>query len=178
MRCFGYCSIVFFLAVSWPALPGLPAKGSKQDAPPFIIGRDHLSDAVRDLDAAAEQYRRPGFVLKPGRHHPNGLRNQHARFPDGTEINLISAGEARGPLAAEYLRHIASGDGAAFVSFCVRDMIGPAGWLDAAGKVFRREGGILSFSGPNPLRYIFFGQRNSSPTDKSEYFSIRMGPRP
>ena len=53
-------------------------------AAPIVAGLDHVPVAVRDLEAAAADYRRLGFVLKPGRPHANGIRNVHAKFADGT----------------------------------------------------------------------------------------------
>ena len=83
---------------------------TQDTGPPLVLGLDHIAIAVADLDAAAEQYRKLGFTLKPGRAHENGIRNQHVKFADGTEIELISAPEARDALTAEYLTHLAQGD--------------------------------------------------------------------
>ncbi len=51
---------------------------------PAIMGLNHIPIAVADLDGAAAQYRQLGFALKPGRPHANGIRNEHAKFPDGS----------------------------------------------------------------------------------------------
>ena len=51
--------------------------------------------------------------------HDNGIRNQHAKFPDGTELELITATEARDVLTTTYVRYLASGDGPAFARRCV-----------------------------------------------------------
>src|SRR5206468_6529298 len=66
---------------------------------PLVTGIDHIPIAVRDLDAAAAQYRRLGFTLKPGTPHANGVRNEHAKFADGTELELITAPAATDALA-------------------------------------------------------------------------------
>ena len=137
---------------------------------PLVLGLDHIPVAVTDLDGAAEQYRKLGFALKPGMTHENGIRNQHVKFPDGTEIELISAREVRDPLTAEYLRHLVSGDGAAFVGFYAPDMDRLAGWLDAEGRTYRRDSGLLAFPESDVLRYIFFGNRLRSTTDQPEHF--------
>jgi DNA-binding transcriptional LysR family regulator len=42
--------------------------------------------------------------------------------------------------------------------------------LDAEGRAYRRSSGLLSFPEADGLRYILFGQRSSSPTDRSEHF--------
>ena len=58
---------------------------------PAVTGLDHLPIAVRDLARAANDYRALGFALKPGRPHDNGIQNQHVKFTDGTELELIAA---------------------------------------------------------------------------------------
>ncbi len=142
---------------------------------PLVPGLDHIPLAVTDLDVAAERYRKLGFALKPGRPHENGIRNQHVKFSDGTEIELISVREARDPLTTEYLGHLASGDGAAFVGFYAPDMNRLAARLDAEGRTYRYDGGLLVFPESDSLRYIFFGHRISSPSDRPEHFRHRNG---
>ena len=114
-----------------------------------IAGLDHVPVAVRDLDAAAATYRRLGFVLKPGRPHANGIRNLHAKFPDGTEIELITAPAARDALTTKYRRHLAKGDGPAFLALFAPD-------------------GAPAVAAPD---YLFFGRRNASPTDRPPHFA-------
>jgi hypothetical protein len=93
--------------------------------------------------------------LKPGRPHDNGIRNQHAKFLDGTELELITAPEARDDLTATYRKHLAAGDGPAFVAFHVPG---------------------LSQAGRNAAPpYVFFGGLNRSPTDKPEHFTHPNG---
>jgi len=135
-----------------------------------VLGLDHIPLAVADLDEAAETFRELGFTLKPGRIHENGIQNQHVKFPDGTEIELISASKARDPLTAEYLRYLASGDGAAFVGFYAPDMDRLASQLDADGRNYRIDDGLLSFPESDEPRYIFFGQRIRSTTDQPAHF--------
>lgn len=118
-----------------------------------VIGLDHIPIAVRDLEAAADRYRELGFTLKPGRPHQNGIRNQHAKFPDGTELELITAPEERDALTTTYRRHLAAGDGPAFLALYAPD----------ASRVPRRL--------DSPLGYLFFGPRNASPTDRPEHFA-------
>jgi catechol 2,3-dioxygenase-like lactoylglutathione lyase family enzyme len=140
------------------------------DSKALIHGLDHIPVAVRDLDAAADLYRRLGFVLKQGRPHDNGLRNLHAKFPDGTEIELITASRAQDDLSAEYLRRLKEGDGPAFLALYAPDLERVAARLEASGRSFRRGGGLLTFPESDPLRYLFFGSRNRSPTDRPEHF--------
>lgn len=142
---------------------------------PLVLGLDHIPVAVTDLDRAADQYRKLGFTLKPGRAHENGIRNQHIKFPDGTEIELISASEARDSLTAEYLAHLSVGDGAAFVGFYAPDMDQLTDRLDVEGITYRNEGGLITFPASDKLRYIFFGHRLRSPTDQPEHFEHPSG---
>src|SRR6266566_3624029 len=55
-------------------------------------GLDHIVHAVRDLDAAAEFYRRAGFTVGARNRHPWGTHNQIVQFP-GVFIELVTVGE-------------------------------------------------------------------------------------
>jgi len=145
------------------------------DTTPIIVGLDHIPLAVQDLTRASEAYRALGFVLKPGAWHENGIRNAHAKFPDGTEIELITAGEARDPLTAQYVKHLAAGDGPAFVGFYAPDMAGLSRRLDRLSQPYSRATGLLTLSAPDTLRYIFFGGRNRAPTDRPRDFAHSNG---
>ena len=127
-----------------------PASGDQANR-----GLDHIPIAVADLERAAERYRALGFVLKPGRPHENGIRNEHAKFADGTELELITAPAARDDLTSTYRKHLAAGDGPAFLAFHV----------PAIGEADRK-------SAPP---YVFFGGLNRSPTDKPEHFAHPNG---
>lgn len=142
---------------------------------PVALGLDHVVVAVRGLDLAAARYRQLGFTLKQGRPHTNGIRNEHVKFPDGTEIELLTVVEARDALTAEYLAHLSEGDGPAFVAFFVPDMNRLTQQLDAAGQPYRRSGGLLSFPEGDALRYVFFGSRRRSPTDQARHFRHANG---
>jgi len=120
---------------------------------PPVAGLDHVPIAVRDLEAAADTYRNLGFSLKPGRPHDNGIRNQHVKFPDGTELELITAPDARDPLTTTYRKHLDAGDGPAFLALYAPD-------------TSRAPGNLAP-----PLGYLFFGPRNASPTDRPEHFA-------
>src|SRR3982751_4408188 len=83
---------------------------------PAVVGLDHVPIAVADLEAAAATYRRLGFTLKPGLAHENGIRNEHAKFADGAELELITAPSAVDSLTTTYRRHLVNGDGPAFLA--------------------------------------------------------------
>ena len=139
-------------------------------SPARVIGIDHVPVAVRDLEAASERYRRLGFVLKEGRPHANGIRNRHAKFPDGTEIELITAAEPTDALTRRYVEHLREGDGPAFLAFFVRPYASLRQALVGAGFRASDSGGMVTLSGDSRLPYIFFGSRQHSPTDRPEHF--------
>ena len=140
-------------ALACVAGSGLMAIQATGASAPAVVGLDHIPIAVRDLEAAAETYRGLGFALKPGRPHQNGIRNQHVKFPDGTELELITAPEARDALTTTYRRHLDSGDGPAFLALYAPDRARVPRDLHAS------------------LGYLFFGPRNASPTDRPEHFA-------
>ncbi len=74
-----------------------------------VQGLDHIPIAVNDLARAAERYRALGFSLKPGRPHDNGITNQHVKFPDGSELELITAPEASRTNCARFCVTCSSG---------------------------------------------------------------------
>lgn len=154
-------AIVFVSAV-------LASSAFADDAKP-IAGIDHIPTAVRDLDAASARYRALGFVLKPGRPHDNMLLNNHAKFPDGTEIELITASQPRDPLAARYLQRIKEGDGPAYLAFHCADFAALRERFRNANIVFD-DGGYFRPADPS-LNYLFFVGDNRSPTDRPEHFA-------
>jgi hypothetical protein len=132
----------------------LAGEASRATDTPAILGLDHIPIAVNDLEQAADRFRALGFVLKPGRPHANGIRNEHAKFPDGTELELITAPEARDDLTAKYRRYLAEGDGPAFLAF------------------YAPQRSLIT----QPLPpYVFLGGRQQSPTDKPEHFAHPNG---
>lgn len=162
------------LVAAWVAVSGLVAARAADEAPPanapVVVGLDHIPIAVADLDAAADRYRTLGFTLKPGRPHENGIRNQHAKFADGTELELITAPEARDALTTKYRRHLAQGDGPAFLAFYAPSMEAAASRLEAVGIPHTRHRAFLDFGQRDGLGYVFLGGRNASPTDRPEHF--------
>jgi hypothetical protein len=101
---------------------------------------DHVPIAVRDLRATAAQFQRLGFTIKPGRPHPGGLENASIKFADGSYIELITAHDARDPLAKEYEEFLRWQEGAAYVF--LRDGTG------SFSERVRRAGGRRTEAGP------------------------------
>jgi catechol 2,3-dioxygenase-like lactoylglutathione lyase family enzyme len=135
-----------------------------------VVGLDHIPLAVRDLDAAAADYRRLGFTLKQGRPHADGIRNLHAKFRDGTEIELITAPAARDALTSFYVEHLKAGDGPAFLGLYAPDLDAADAALDVPHA---HQDGLVTLEGP--LRWLFVGGRNASPTDRPEHFEHPNG---
>jgi hypothetical protein len=74
------------------------------------------------------------------------------KFTDGTELELLTAPAAKDAMTAKYRLHLAEGDGPAYLALFPQPEPPKAG--TAPG-------------------YIFFGQRNHSPTDRPEHFAHR-----
>ena len=159
-------------AAAMLVLAASPASARARCDPARAIARvDHVPVAVRDLDAAAREFAAMGFSFKPGRPHPNSILNQHVKFRDGTEVELITATEPRDGLARYYLDFLREGEGGAFAA------------LDgAADSVFRAihpvEPGArlepgsyadgVGFPAEHPLRYLFFIRYRERPADLPE----------
>lgn len=129
---------------------------------------DHVPLAVRDLGQASADWRAMGFTLKAGRHHANGIRNAHVKFPDGSGIELITAGDAVDRLTARYLAFLARGNGPAFVALRAPDTARLTAALERAGCSFARDGDVIEFRHPR-LEYLFAVRGNRSPTDRPEH---------
>lgn len=159
------------LLLALVALAAWPSREARSSTPPAVVGLDHVIVAVDDLEAAAERYRAFGFSLKAGRFHENGIRNRHVKFPDGAELELLTAPAARDELTARYRRHLEGGDGPAFAGLFAPDGDRLARELAAAGQRTARSGSLLTFPEGDDLDDLFFGGRNRSPTDRPEHFA-------
>ena len=99
------------LALTGLLAAGLLAAGGPDPIPWRL---DHVNVVVRNLAAARADYERLGFAFKLGRLHQNSIVNAHMKFPDGTELELITAFERRDALAGRYLDLLQHGQGGAF----------------------------------------------------------------
>jgi hypothetical protein len=151
----------------------IAAGGLGAEPQPTVVGIDHVIVAVRDLEGTAERYRQLGFALKPGRLHDDSIRNQHVKFPNGSEIELITASEPRDELARDYLKHLAQGDGPAYLVLYAPSPERLEAAMTAAGQPYHRSY-LLSPKGEG-LGYLFFGQRNAVPSDRPEHFAHANG---
>lgn len=116
-----------------------------------VLGLDHIPVVVKDLDRAKQDFMKLGFTLKPGRLHDNGLRNEHVKFDDGTEIELITPTDASDALSSQYVDWLREGDGAVSLG------------LFRPGKP------------PAPPPGVFFAGRQKSTTDLPEHFDHPNG---
>jgi hypothetical protein len=140
-------------------------------AEPVVRGLDHIPVAVGDLPRAVAHYLELGFVFKPGAPHANGIRNAHAKFPDGTEIELITAPAATDDLTAEYVTWLKGGDGAPFVGFYAPDTGELAARISNLGSPLTLDGSRATFPRPSLLHHLFFDRRQRSPTDRPEHYA-------
>ncbi|HSS96048.1 MAG TPA: VOC family protein [Terriglobales bacterium] len=136
-----------------------------------VSGLDHIPVVVTDLEKAQADFRAMGFAIKPGRFHADGIRNAHIKFPDGTEIELITATSATDDLTSEYLDKMKKGEGPVYFGLYAPD-------LEAIEKTFRKfhiaaqsENDMLTFASGSPLHPLFIGGRNKTLTDKPEHFA-------
>jgi hypothetical protein len=152
-----------------PFSPAIPAE------PAVRVGKSHDNIAVADLDQASADYARLGFALKEGRPHPDGIRNRHVKFRNGTEIELITAPEATDALTTHYRQLIATGDGPAFLSLDVEPPPLAVERVKQAGLPVSSTEGSVDFPFESPLGYVFFAGLNQSPTDRPEHFAHANG---
>lgn len=134
-----------------------------------IVGLDHIPIAVKDLDAASADFRALGFTLKPGRLHADSILNDHAKFADLTELELVTASAPKDALAGKYLRLIAAGEGPAFFAMrgdpkAIEAAFAKAGLARKAGSDW------LELEDPS-LDYLFFVAANASPTERPDYLA-------
>jgi hypothetical protein len=137
----------------------------------IVRGLDHIPVAVGDLEHAVADFEALGFSLKPGRPHANGLRNAHVKFPDGTEIELITSPAATDSLSSAYRRWLEGGDGPAFLGLYAPDLGPLLERLSQLGIQLDRKGGLATIVEPAALRRLFFAGRQRSPTDRPQHFA-------
>jgi catechol 2,3-dioxygenase-like lactoylglutathione lyase family enzyme len=145
-------------------------KPPTEEAEP-LIGIDHIPLVVNDLDAAADTYRRLGFAIKPGRFHPDGIRNQHIKFADGGGIELITAPAATDDLTTHYRQLLAQGEGPAYVSFHSANLVALGNALKRRQIDYSVKGGVLVPNDPALQSFFLFGGSNRSSTDRPEHFA-------
>ena len=139
--------------------------------PPSVEGLDHMPVAVRDLDEAAADFARLGFVVKPGRAHRDGIRNRHVKFPNGGGIELITASNPTDDLAREYVDWLKGGSGPAFWSLYSSDLASLTNRLEQRALDPKNHGDLVTFAQSALPHRLFFADRLRSPTDGPQYWS-------
>lgn len=140
-------------------------------ARPLIEGLDHTPIAVKDLDAAAVDFDKLGFVIKPGRPHDDGIRNKHVKFPNGGGIELITAASPTDLMAQDYVDWLKDGDGPAFWSVYSADLKALSAKLSELGLKPEPQSDVVSFPQTVMPHRLFFADRLRSPTDGPVYWA-------
>src|SRR5665213_561580 len=104
-------------------------------------GLDHIVHAVRDLDAAAEFYRRAGFTVGARNRHPWGTHNRIVQLTNGfVEILEVAEPEKIAPhqegsfsFGAFNRDFLASREGFSMLILGSSNATGDASGFDAAG---------------------------------------------
>ena len=148
---------------------------SQSQPQPLLAGMDHIPVVVRDLERAQSDFKALGFAIKPGRFHPDGIRNAHVKFPDGSEIELITAPAAVDMLTSEYRARLETGEGPVYFGLYAPDHAALSARLAAAGFAASQDGGLMGFPSGSPLHPLFFGTRQKAPTDRPEHFAHANG---
>jgi hypothetical protein len=136
-----------------------------------IRGLNHIPTAVRDLGRASADFTRLGFVLKPGRPHADGIRNAHVKFPNGGEIELITADKRVDALTGGYVDFLKHGEGPAYWGLYAPDEAALSAALRARGLTPDNPSGLIVASGRPGLDQLFFADRGPAPSDRPEHFA-------
>lgn len=142
---------------------------------PLIVGIDHIPVVVTDLDRAQTDFRAMGFAIKPGRFHSDGIRNAHIKFPDGTEIELITASNATDALSSEYRAKMEKSEGPVYFGLYAPDSNAVAARFEIFRVAAHSDHGFFTFPATNPLHPLFLGKRNKTSTDRPEDFAHPNG---
>jgi hypothetical protein len=142
---------------------------------PSAPALDHAILAVSDLDRVSQSFRSAGFRLKTGRLHPNGLLNRHIKFPDGTEIELMTVrGTAGDDMARRYAKLIAAGDEGAYVALRARELRSVEEQSAALGLDPRRSSSgawqFLGFAETSSAAAVFFTTGGAAVADVDSIF--------
>jgi catechol 2,3-dioxygenase-like lactoylglutathione lyase family enzyme len=136
----------------------------------YVKGLDHIPIAVADLNKTSAFFSKIGFTLKPGRFHANGIKNNHIKFSNGTELEIISSAKRTDSLSSEYDDFIREGDGPAFAGLYSDNHPALSARLQSLQMPVQHEGNMITFRPGHDLHTLFFGSRTPSPTDRLHHF--------
>jgi Glyoxalase-like domain len=165
-----------------PPVSAVPAAKQQAAVKAADVRLYHVPIAVNDLEAAARMIQQLGFSIKPGSLHKDGIRNVHAKFHDGTEIELITAPkQPTSQTAKAYRALIDRADGPAYLALYVRDLEQVSQRLVQIGQQHQRSKHYVVPAEKGPLPYVFYAPGgpdailNRSPTDRPEHFRHANG---
>ena len=165
-------SALFLLAVSFAAVMWLVIA-----LDPWRL--DHANVVVRNLAAARSDYERLGFTFKLGRLHDNSIVNAHVKFPDGTELELITAFERRDALAGRYLDLLSRGEGGAFFAMRADSVAAVLAALRRYDTTLRADtaGAYISIDDPPGwnLPELFVMRYLTPPVDSARHYTHANG---
>lgn len=152
---------VLILLCGVPAIAAAQGRPSACGHPPAAPRLDHAIAVVDDLGAARERLAPFGFRFKRGRLHANALLNDHIKFRDGTELELMTlAGPPGDRMARDYATLLAEGPGGAYVALRARSLDAVARAAAGVPLPFRRSQvgswEYLDFPGPSDAAGLFF----------------------
>ena len=138
---------------------------------------DHIPLVVRDLERAQADFKALGFAIKPGRFHPDGIRNAHVKFPDGTEIELITAPAATDALTSEYRARLEAGEGPVYLRLVhTRPRPRFPARLAAAGFAASGDSGLIEFASGSPCIPCFSERGRKRPPTGPSISPMPMAP--
>lgn len=145
-------------------LLGLASVATSVLAPaPLVMGVEHTPIVVTDLEKAQADFRAMGFAIKPGRFHADGIRNAHVKFPNGTELELITAPAPTDALTSEYYAKEQRGDGPVYFGLWAPNYSALATRIKAMAVPVQQDGGVLTFPAGNPLHHLFWALARKRP---------------
>jgi hypothetical protein len=117
----------------------LPALSSGQGdascrAVPAAPRLDHAVVVVADLGPATDALQTLGFRFKEGRLHPDGLRNRHVKFRDGSGLELMTIeGTPASAMARAYASRLQRGASGVYAALWTDDIRQATDAVRAAG---------------------------------------------
>jgi len=168
-----WAAALLLCALAWGSALAVNAQSGQPRT--VIAGIDHIPIVVNNLDQAQADFRAMGFAIKPGRFHADGIRNAHVKFPDGSEVELITASKAVDALTAEYTAKLKSSEGPVYFGLFAPDFPEISARIHALPVKPQEESGMFTFPPDSPLHPLFIGHRNKAANDKPEYFEHRNG---
>lgn len=141
---------------------------------------DHVIAVYKDLGKAKIRYSEMGFTIKSGRLHDNGLLNSHIKFPNGTELELMTVqGEPKDESAADYLALLKEKEGGVYVALSGISLDSLTAKLRSLDIEHTYEKGsawsYITFPKTSSLNAFFFIETHITVTDPPEMLKHKNG---